>query len=477
MIWTEQGRRRFHLWTLKTDGVHKLEYLRNDFTLQECLGRSFSCGCGKIHTAELRAAEVSSGALLTLSGYMERFGWRYPFVICDSITYEIAGKRVVEILEQAGYPVKCHILTHTAFDEATLGELAIHIDRKCDLVVGVGTGSINDMCRYFSFKLDRPYCIVATAAPMDGFASSVSALTVNNLKTTYEVRMPALVIADVDILKAVPYRMIAAGLGDLIGKFTCLCDWKLARLINDEYYCETTVELVENCIRKVLKNAGAAKDRDPEVIGDIMEGLLLTGVAMGLIGNSRPASGCEHHISHYWEMLFEQQGRRPAPHGAQVGVGTVLILKLTELLRQETIDFSKARAAAIAYDPEGWKEEIRAAYGSAAGGVIEMEARARKNETAGRLLRIDAMERNWEAITALLDQLPTSQQVIGILKSLDAPWLPQDIGVDAGLLRDTLKYCKEVRPRYTILQMIWDLGLLDELTEKTAAFFTQGQIH
>lgn len=447
-----------------------MEHLRNDFTLQECLGRSFTCDCGRTHTAELKAAEVASGALLTLPGHMERFGWKYPFVVCDSVTYDIAGKRVMEILEQAGYQAKCHVLTHTAFDEATLGELTINIDRGCDLVIGVGTGSINDMCRYFSFKLDRPYCIVATAAPMDGFASSISALTVNNLKTTYEVRMPALIIGDVDILKNVPYRMIAAGLGDLIGKFTCLCDWKLSRLINNEYYCETTVELVENCIQKVLKNAGSAKDRDPEVIGNIMEGLLLTGVAMGLIGNSRPASGCEHHISHYWEMLFEQQGRRPAPHGVQVGVGTVLILKLTELLRQETIDFSKARDFARAYDPEAWKEEIRAAYGPAADGVIEMEAKAQKNETAAHLRRIDVMEQNWDKITALLHELPTSGQVIDILKSLGASYLPWQIDVDDALLRSTLKYCKEVRARYTILQMIWDLGLLDTLTEKTISF-------
>lgn len=450
--------------------MHTLQQLRSDFTLQECLGRSFSCACGRVHTAELKAAEVSPGALLALPGYMKRFGWNYPFIICDSITYEIAGKRVVEILEQAGFRTKCHILTHTAFDEATLGELAIYIDCGCDLVIGVGTGSINDMCRYFSFKLERPYCIVATAAPMDGFASSISALTVNNLKTTYEVRMPALIVGDVDILKNVPYPLIAAGLGDLIGKFTCLCDWKLARLINGEYYCETTVELVENCIQKVLKNAGSVKERQPEVIGNIMEGLLLTGVAMGLIGNSRPASGCEHHISHYWEMLFEQQGHRPAPHGAQVGVGTVLILKLTELLRREAVDFSRARAAARAYDPALWEANIRTAYGPAAEGIIEMEAQAQKNETSARLRRIGAMEQNWEAVTALLEELPPSQQVIDILKSLGAPWLPQQIGVDEALLRSTLLYCKEVRARYTILQMIWDLGLLDSLAEKTVEF-------
>ena len=450
-----------------------MEQLKSNFSLEDCLGRTFSCDCGRQHTADLKAAKVGAGALNSLPGYMSRFGWSYPFLICDPITYDIAGKRTAEILEAAGLKVRCHVLTHLGFDEATLGELAISLDPACDVVIGVGTGSINDMSRYFSFKLDRPYCCVATAAPMDGFASSVSALIVNNLKTTYEVRTPVLVLGDTDILKNAPYRMIAAGLGDLIGKFTCLCDWKLARLIIDEYYCQTTVELVENCVQNVLKNASAAQSRDPQVLGNIMEGLLLAGVAMSLVGNSRPASGCEHHISHYWEMLFEQQGRRPAPHGIQVGVGTVLILKLTELLRAKGVEFDKARAFARAYDPEKWKEEIRAAYGPAAGGVIAMEETAKKNETSGHLKRIDTMEKNWGEITALLDQLPSAQQVIDILKSLDAPYLPGQIDVDDQLLRNTLKYCKEVRARYTILQMIWDLGLLDTLIDEVIDFTHQ----
>ena len=167
---------------------------------------------------------------------------------------------------------------------------------------------------------------------MDGFASSVAALNVDSMKTTFDARPPVAVIGDTGILSTAPYPMIAAGLGDLLGKFTCLCDWKLARIITGEHYCERIVELVERCVQSVLADAPRAKDRDPAVLGDIMEGLVLTGVAMSLYGNSRPASGCEHHISHYWEMIFEQQGRRPVPHGAQVGVGTVLILKLTEAL-------------------------------------------------------------------------------------------------------------------------------------------------
>ena len=227
-----------------------------------------------------------------------------------------------------------------------MGELTINMPKDCDLVVAVGTGAINDMTRYFSFKLDRPFYTVATAAPMDGFASSIAAIQVDHLKTTFDAQTPIAIIGDTDILKGAPYRMIAAGLGDLLGKFTCLCDWKLARIITGEHYCENIVELVGSCVKSVLSDADKAKERDPEALGKIMEGLVLAGVAMSLDGNSRPASGCEHHMSHYWEMMFEQAGKRPVPHGTQVGVGTVLILKLVEHLLRADVDFDAARAVA-----------------------------------------------------------------------------------------------------------------------------------
>ena len=192
---------------------------------------------------------------------------------------------------------------------------------------------------------------------------------------------------------------------------------------------------------------------------------MLAGVAMSLYGNSRPASGCEHHMSHYWEMIFEQTGKRPVPHGTQVGVGTVLILKLVEALRKTPVDFDAARASAIAYDPFSWENKIREAYGPAAQGVIDMESAAGKNETAGRLARIDRIEAHWEEILTLLEGLPSSDQIAHILCSLDSPCLPDQIGVDRTLLKKTYLYCKEVRARYTILQMIWDLGLLDTLSD------------
>lgn len=433
--------------------------------LQDYLNRTFTCDCGKTHSTPLKAVHIHSGALEDLPRYVRELGFASLYLVCDNITYQIAGQRCAEILRAADIAAETIQLAHLDFDEATLGELLIHMPADCDLVVAVGTGTINDMVRYFSYKIALPFFTVATAAPMDGFASGIAAIQVNHLKTTFQARPPLAIIGDTEILKNAPYGMIAAGLGDLLGKCTCLCDWRLAHLITGEHQCGRVMELVEDCVQHVLSVADAARERNPETLGYIMEGLVLTGVAMSLYGNSRPASGCEHHMSHYWETILEQRGQRPAAHGAQVGVGTVLILSAVEELTARDVDFDAARRAAERYDPAAWEEEICQAYGPAAPGVIQLEKTAGKNESSRRLLRIDAMEAHWEEILALLRALPASAQVAGLLRDLDSPFLPSQIGISPALLKNTFLYCKEIRDRYTILQMLWDLDLLDSISD------------
>ena len=437
--------------------------------LSDYLNETFECDCGKSHAAPLKYVSVRPGAIEDLPVFMGRLGLKSAYLICDEMTRALAADRCMEILQEAGVKGSLLQLKHLEFDEATLGEILINMPDDCDVVVAVGTGSINDMCRYFSYRMGRPFFTVATAAPMDGFASSLAVLNINNLKTSIETHCPLAIMGDVDILKNAPYRMIAAGLGDLLGKSTCLCDWKLSRIINHEHTCDRIIELVEDCVKTVLDGASAAKERDPQVIGDIMSGLVLSGVAMSLYGNSRPASGCEHHMSHYWEQVCALKGVRPAPHGIQVGVGTVLVLKAVEELLTRTVDFEAAREAAKAYSQAEWEKKIEAAYGPAAPGVIDMENASKKNETAGRLTRIDVMEKNWDAITELLRALPSAAYVQELLESLGAPSRPEEIDVDKALLKDTFMYCKEIRARYTIFQMLWDLELLDSVSDAVVA--------
>ena len=233
--------------------------------LNDYLDTRFECNCGREHYASLKFVSVRKNALEDLPVFAQKLDFKSLYLICDPITYDIAGKCCMEILAAAGVKASAVVLKHTGFDEATLGELLINMPDDCDLVVAVGTGAINDMTRYFSFRMHRPFFTVATAAPMDGFASALAVLNINNLKTSIDAQTPTAIIGDTEILKNAPYRMIAAGLGDLLGKATCLCDWKLSKVINGEHYCDRIVELVEQCVADVLQNAGKAKDRDPAV--------------------------------------------------------------------------------------------------------------------------------------------------------------------------------------------------------------------
>lgn len=446
--------------------------------LEDYLGRPFDCSCGKRHSTVLEGVTVSAGAMNSLPDYVEKYQFRNLYIACDEITYGIAGKKVMEILQKAGIKAKAHVFCGGRFipDEKALGELMIDADRDCDLVVAVGTGSINDMCRFFSYQMGVPYAIVATAAPMDGFASSGAALIINSMKVTIPAQTPLFIIGDTDVLCGAPPRMVAAGLGDLLGKFTCLNDWRISKVVNNEYYCDTIVNLVTDCIENVLANADNVASRDPEVIGDIMEGLVLTGVAMSFIGNSRPAAGCEHHMCHFWETLELQEGKIPVLHGTKVAVGTVMILKMTEFLRESRPDFEAARAKAKAYDQEAWEAKISEIYGASASSIIELEHESKKNEVSGRLARIDAIEEHWDEIVKLMDDnMPTADRMIEILKSLEAPYYPAQIGFDSERLYNALVYAKETRARYTMLSMMADLGVTEELAKKVVDFVNEDQ--
>lgn len=437
--------------------------------LEAYLNIPLKCSCGRTHYVPIKAVKIGPGAAGETAETVKSLGYKAPFILCDPITYKIAGKRIEDDFLAAGLKPTAHILTHLSFDEATLGEIVVNVPAECDLMVGVGTGSITDMTRYSSCRLNLPCFTVATGAPMDGFAASIGILNVNNIKKTLPAHCTEAIIGDTDILKTAPYRMTVAGFGDLIGKFTCLNDWELARIINGEHFCRNIVSLVKECVNDILNKAEKIKDRDPAVLGDVMNGLVLSGACISLYGDSRPASGAEHHMSHYWEAIKEMRREPQAMHGEQVAVGTVLVLMLAEEARNSKPDFAKARKAASEYDSAAWEAEIRRAYAEGAGEIIDLEKKTGKNALQGRLARIDSIEKHWDEITAQLATLPSAEYLYGLLKYIGCPAAPEDISVDDALLKDTFMYCKEIRPRYTIFQMLYDIDMLDSLSDRVIA--------
>ena len=430
------------------------------------LNVQLQCDCGRTHFAPIKDVDIREGALQDLPDYVSKLGYRKPLILCDETTYRIAGKDCETLLQNAGFPTVLHVIQHTGYDEATLGEIVINTPEDCDLMIGVGTGSITDILRYASFKLKRPCFTVVTAAPMDGFSASVGIMNVNNLKATMPAHSTEVIIGDSTILRNAPFRMTLAGFGDLIAKLNALNDWRLDVLVNNHHYCRNIDRMVDDYVHDILGKAQNLKEKDPTAVGDLMNALLLTGASISLYGNSRPISGAEHHMSHYWEVLGEQAGKPFAMHGEQAAVGTVLALRMTELIRGLSVDFNQARRVAERFDYSAWEENIRRTYGAAANAIIELEQKAQKNGTEGRLRRIDIIEEKWQDIVRLFESIYPSEKLRTLLKDIGCPADPADIGIGPVILKDTLMVCKETRARYTVLQLAWDLSLLDQLSDQ-----------
>lgn len=433
-----------------------------ELSLHNYLNNELKCSCDKIHSTNLKEIEISEGALERLPELIFKYNYKNVCVISDKNTYKAAGKKVISILKTE-HIENCSIVLRQddlVPDETALGNVIVGIEPDCDLIIAVGSGTINDICKYISYKLQIEYFVVATAPSMDGFASNVSALIIKQLKTTYEAHVPKAIIGDINILKDAPMDMIIAGAGDILGKYVCLLDWKIASMVEGEYHCSYIEEMIQKSLQIVVSNGKKIKDRDPETIKYIMEGLVLSGIAMSYAGNSRPASGSEHHLSHFWEMMFLFEGKKPVLHGIKVGVGTIVAIKLYEKLRTVAIDFNQAKDKILQFNEEEWKKEIRSIYPVVSEDIILFEEQVQKNKREKVLKRIDFLEKNWEEIQRTIGRyLPSSKELIDLMESMNAPTKPEQIGITTEMLANSIQYGKEIRNRYGLLQILFDLSV------------------
>ncbi len=308
-----------------------------DRPISQWAGMEYSCACGKSHKVDIQAIRVGSGVIQELPGILRDLGASHIFLVADNYTFEAAGRQVEQLLDQAGLPYHKRVFqTETPLvpNEYALGSVLAAMTSQDDMLLAVGSGTLNDVTKYVSARTGVPYVIAATAPSMDGYASTVAPTILDGFKTTLPAVYPAAIVADVDILKDAPMPMLTAGFGDIIGKFTSLADWRLSHQLNGEYYCPEVAGVIEAAVETCADNAQALAQREPQAIQAVTEALILSGLAMGMVGVSRPASGAEHQMAHYWEMDALRRGEEHPLHGNAVGVGTVLAASLYERSRE-----------------------------------------------------------------------------------------------------------------------------------------------
>lgn len=436
----------------------------NDF-----LDAELECQCGKPHSIKINKVIIENGAINKVPSIVKELGCKKILLVADSNTYEVAGKQVSALLKENSIVYKSFVYKVTRDlvpDEEAVGKLLLQVEKTTDLIITVGSGTLNDLVKFVSCRTSIPSIVVATAPSMDGYASDSSALIIDNLKTSVASSYPKVIIGDTAILKAAPMRMILAGLGDMIGKYSALSDWQLSRLINGEYYCDVTARISSDAIKKCVDNIAGVKQRDDIAVEKVMDGLVRTGIAMSFVGNSRPASGSEHHMSHFWEMKFLFEGKEALLHGTKVGLTSIIVAKLYEMLAIRTVDFEEAIRKAHAFDEQVWKQSITDLYGKAAPEILAMSEKDDRNSIEKRISRIQVIKDHFSDIIKIAQAAEPAARVESLMKDAGAPVKPEEVGVDNRTVIDSLLMAKEVRPRYTILNLLSDLGLLEEFTSE-----------
>jgi len=427
------------------------------------------CDCGKKHFAMVKEAYIEKGAVKKLAELVKKYGGKKVFILCDTNTYKAAGELCEAELDAAGIPHSRYAFRkeHLEPDEWAVGSAVMHYDHSCDLIVGVGGGVINDLGKILSKITGHPYFIVGTAPSMDGYASATSSMARDGLKVSLDSTCPQVVIGDLDILCNAPMKMLQAGVGDMLAKYISICEWRIASLLIGEYYCENVAGLVRTALKRVVDGAAGLIKRDPESVKSVMEGMLIAGIGMNYAGMSRPASGMEHYFSHVWDMRGLELGTPVDLHGIQVGIGTLLSLKVYDLLKAATPDREKALSYVKSFSFEAWSEDLRKLLGTAAETMIEAEAGAGKYNLEKHAARLEKIIDNWDEIKKIMaEELPDAKTVEDLMDLIGAPKAVEEIGICPDCLKDSFKATKDIRDKYVASRLAWDLGLIEEFCEK-----------
>lgn len=365
-------------------------------------------------------------------------------VVADANTFEASGARVVQALSDAQQLVfEARSGLKAGLDEVERVRSALTANHDLE-PIAVGSGVITDLVRYAAHLEDRDFVSVPTAASMDGYASGVAALQVEGVKVTYSARAPRAIFADPGVCAAAPRELTVAGIGDLLAKASARTDWLAAHLLYGEPFPE---EIAARVLEPLRYTAGHVRELlcgGDEAAAALLRGLVESGVAMALAGSSRPASGCEHHASHFWDLLAARGVRSYAPHGVQVGYATRFALRLQRFAFGGGV--RELRRPISLKDPLG--ADARAWLGEPTREIVEAVEEKQRFAAAWR-------DPDWEAARAgIADSLALFDAVDGALEAAGIPYEPGFLGLDERTLRATFRYATRLRARYTTVDFL-----------------------
>lgn len=415
--------------------------------------QGIDCACGRHHRCDIRYIAIGSNAIDRLGDMVKEYN--RILLVADENTYAAAGEKTENALtEKKLNKVIFSGKTVLIPNENAIERVMQNID-GVELIIGIGSGVIQDLCKYVSHTTGIPYYIVATAPSMDGYASTGAAMILGGMKVTVSAGVPAAIIADTQVLKNAPMDMIRAGYGDIVGKYSALNDWRLSQIVNDEYFCQNIYDLTMDMVHKTLQLADGLLKREEESVKVLMEALVIVGIAMSFAGSSRPASGSEHHLSHFFEITGIVNDEEYFPHGIDVAYSTVVTAELREKLLSNPWPDKQYRLSR-----ENYVAQIDRIYGPVAQGCIALQDKVGLYEKD----MLSVYKAKETEIREVLSEMPKAEEIKEMLAAVKLDMNAFYKLYSGSKICDAISYAKELKDRYTVLWMYYDMfgGETDE---------------
>ena len=418
---------------------------------------------------DTRALEIGPDIMHEVPAFFKKqFPQKKAIVVCDQTTFDVAAKKVYQELQATGLTESAPFIFPEQRPYAEFGNVLMldEVLKTNDAIpVAVGSGTINDLTKLSSFRNNRPYMCIATAASMDGYTAFGASISFEGSKQTFSCPAPQSVFADIDIIRKAPARMTASGYADLFAKVTAGADWILADALDIETIDQCAWSIVQDGLKSALSDPKGANEGRAEAIMPLMDGLILGGFAMQWSQSSRPASGAEHQFSHLWNMEHHTfQGEMPS-HGFQVGIATLAVTRLYEKMLQTPMDRLDVPSVCEQWpERERLETKIRKMFGET--DFLETalnQSRAKYISRDELVLQLENLKRNWGKIrNRLSSQLVPSDEVRRRLKLVGAPVDPEEIGISKDRMRTSFMKARYIRSRFTILDLAVRTGYLEE---------------
>jgi glycerol-1-phosphate dehydrogenase [NAD(P)+] len=406
--------------------------------------------------------DISTNAIQNLVQYCKNLTEEQFTIISDTNTYAALGERVRNALIAADLPVTNIVLEgeEIVSDEVYLTRALVQSSATDQVFVAVGSGTLTDIARYISYRTRNRFIAVPSAPSVDGFVSPGAPLVVGGIKETYPARPPIAVFADLATLTAAPTELKAAGVGDIIGKTTSLADWKLAHLLWDTPHDAAVEQRIRQAVQNCIDGLDEIVANSETGMACLMEALIESGLGMLEFGNSQPASGSEHHCSHFWELQLLKAHKPAILHGAKVGFATILISKQYERLRHlARTEVSDMLEAANLREAGETVNEIRQSYDQIADDVIRIQAPfLEMTDNAYRQLKTRILE-SWSAVQEIADTVLAPAEITEILMKVGSPVNEEQLGIEQVLVKQALLYGHYLRDRFTVLKLFNIMGI------------------